>query len=78
MTPTSGATDEIIIATDTHIGYKMKTGAEKQWEKTAPEIAKADGDFVLHLGDIVYPRGRHEHYSAGFFRPLCHLPTCPT
>lgn len=33
-------------------------------------IADYGPDFLLHLGDIVYPRGRHEHYSSGFFRPF--------
>jgi len=33
-------------------------------------IAAAKPDFVLHLGDIVYPWGRNAQYSAGFFRPF--------
>lgn len=33
-------------------------------------VAAAAPDFVLHLGDIVYPRGWHAHYSTGFFRPF--------
>lgn len=27
-------------------------------------------EFVLHLGDIVYPKGLHAHYRTGFFRPF--------
>lgn len=33
-------------------------------------IAKAEPDFVLHVGDVVYPRGQQQHYAAGFFRPF--------
>lgn len=33
-------------------------------------IAAADPDFVLHVGDIVYPWGHQGHYAAGFFRPF--------
>ena len=33
-------------------------------------IADYGPDFVLHLGDIVYPWGRHAQYSSGFFRPF--------
>ena len=33
-------------------------------------VAEARPDFVLHLGDIVYPRGQHAHYRSGFFRPF--------
>jgi hypothetical protein len=38
-----------IVVTDTHLGYRDKEHAAQQWEKTAAEIAKADGDLVLHL-----------------------------
>jgi len=27
-------------------------------------------DFALHLGDVIYPKGLHAHYSSGFFRPF--------
>lgn len=33
-------------------------------------MAANDPDFVLHLGDIVYPKGLHAHYRTGFFRPF--------
>lgn len=33
-------------------------------------IARSEADFVLHVGDVVYPRGQQQHYAAGFFRPF--------
>ena len=27
-------------------------------------------EFALHLGDVIYPKGLHGHYSSGFFRPF--------
>ncbi|MFK7741350.1 MAG: metallophosphoesterase [Planctomycetota bacterium] len=30
-------------------------------------------DFALHLGDVIYPKGLHAHYSSGFFRPFGEL-----
>lgn len=36
-------------------------------------IAAAKPDFVLHLGDIIYPYGRSAHYSAGLFRPFAEV-----
>jgi acid phosphatase type 7 len=36
-------------------------------------IASFAPDFVLHLGDVVYPRGRHAHYRSGFFRPFAEV-----
>ncbi len=33
-------------------------------------IAAAEPDFVVHVGDIVYPWGHQGHYSTGFFRPF--------
>ncbi|MFT7643707.1 MAG: putative phosphodiesterase [Pirellulaceae bacterium] len=50
-----------IIISDTHIGYKQQIGAEKQWEKTATELAGAKGDIVIHLGDIV-DQGQEDQY----------------
>ncbi len=44
-------------------------------------VAEYRPDFVLHLGDVVYPRGQHAHYTSGFFRPfaaaLRHAPVYP-
>ena len=36
-------------------------------------IAGYQPDFALHLGDVIYPRGLHAHYRAGFFRPFADL-----
>jgi hypothetical protein len=33
-------------------------------------VAAYRPDFVLHLGDVIYPRGLHAHYRPGFFRPF--------
>lgn len=33
-------------------------------------VARDQPDFVLHLGDIVYPKGLNAHYRTGFFRPF--------
>ena len=59
----AGARAELsfIVVTDTHLGYKDASGAEKLWLKTAAEIAKEPGAFVLHLGDGV-DGGREEQY----------------
>jgi Icc-related predicted phosphoesterase len=50
-----------IVVTDTHLGYRNKASAAKQWEKVAAEIAKANGDLVIHLGDVV-DAGRESQY----------------
>lgn len=54
--------------------------ARTDWLPTSAEVtgigaalAQARPDFVLHLGDIVYPNGRHAHYTTGFFRPFAAL-----
>lgn len=52
---------EFVVVTDTHIGYKDKDAALNLWAKTAAEIEKGRGDFVLHLGDLV-DRGVDEQY----------------
>jgi 3',5'-cyclic AMP phosphodiesterase CpdA len=49
------------VVTDTHLGYKDQTAAERQWRTTAAELAKAEGEFVVHLGDVV-DGGREEQY----------------
>lgn len=33
-------------------------------------LAAWQPDFVLHLGDVIYPRGQHAHYRPGFFSPF--------
>jgi hypothetical protein len=37
------------------------------------ELASYRPDFVLHLGDVIYPKGQHAHYMSGFFRPFAAL-----
>jgi 3',5'-cyclic AMP phosphodiesterase CpdA len=34
------------------------------------QVAAYTPEFVLHLGDVVYPKGLHAHYRSGFFRPF--------
>lgn len=36
-------------------------------------MAEYRPDFALHLGDVIYPKGLHGHYSSGFFRPFASL-----
>jgi acid phosphatase type 7 len=33
-------------------------------------VAGYDPDFLLHLGDVIYPKGQHAHYRSGFFGPF--------
>lgn len=51
-----------LIVTDTHVGYKNGDSARKQWKKTSTDLARAKGDFVLHLGDLV-DKGQEDQYS---------------
>jgi predicted phosphodiesterase len=51
-----------IVLSDTHVGYKFKDSAAKQWHKTAEHIAKSKGDFILHLGDVV-DRRQEDQYA---------------
>lgn len=56
-------------------------GRGHQWE-IAELVVENEVDLVLHLGDIVYPRGAREHYNEGFFDPfakmLARIPMWPT
>jgi predicted phosphodiesterase len=52
---------EFCVVSDTHLGYKDQTAAAERWKRTAAELARAPGDFVLHLGDVV-DGGRAEQY----------------
>ena len=52
---------KFVVITDTHLGYKGDDSAAKLWTKTAAEVAKQEGAFVLHLGDVV-DGGREEQY----------------
>ncbi|MFT4516009.1 MAG: putative phosphodiesterase [Planctomycetota bacterium] len=36
-------------------------------------MAEYQPDFALHLGDVIYPKGLHAHYSSGYFRPFGEL-----
>lgn len=36
-------------------------------------VAAFQPDFLLHLGDVVYPKGLHAHYAAGYFRPFAEV-----
>ncbi len=51
-----------LVASDTHLGYKNSTSAEKRWIQAAAELKAATGDLVLHLGDIV-DGGREQQYA---------------
>lgn len=50
-----------LVVSDTHLGYRDQSHAAEQWEKTAAELAKAPGELVLHLGDVV-DGGREAQY----------------
>ncbi len=39
----------------------------------ARRLLQEKPDFVLHVGDVVYPNGQHQHYTAGFFLPFADL-----
>lgn len=59
-----GATAEefsFLVVSDTHLGRKDNDSAERQWRKTASDLANTEGDFVIHLGDMV-DRGREDQY----------------
>jgi len=51
-----------VVVSDTHLGYRDQTAAERLWERTATEIANGPGDLVLHLGDVV-DGGREPQYA---------------
>src|SRR5262245_65705200 len=50
-----------LVVSDTHLGRGDNQDAARQWERTARELEAAEGDFVLHLGDIV-DGGREPQY----------------
>ncbi len=33
-------------------------------------LFEAKPDLLLHVGDVIYPRGEHRHYGPGFFQPF--------
>jgi hypothetical protein len=47
-----------VVVSDTHLGRDDKEDAAKLWAQTTMEVNKAEGEFVLHLGDLV--DGRRE------------------
>lgn len=53
---------EILVISDTHLGYKGQESARRQWLATADELSKAPGALVLHLGDVV-DGGREPQYA---------------
>ncbi len=53
---------EILVISDTHLGYKGQESARRQWLATADELSKAPGSLVLHLGDVV-DGGREPQYA---------------
>lgn len=42
-----------VIVSDTHLGRNDNEAAERNWLRAVEEINSAQGDFVLHLGDVV-------------------------
>ena len=52
-----------LVVSDTHLGYQGKDSAARQWKQTAAELAKAPGDLILHLGDVV-DGGQEPQYAA--------------
>lgn len=57
--------------------WLFRVPVEQRWLPVASDVAAigerlaaAQPDFVLHVGDVVYPRGQQQHYGAGFFRPF--------
>lgn len=50
-----------VIVSDTHLGRKDNSSAERNWRKAIAEINRQPGEFVLHLGDVV-DGGRPEQY----------------
>jgi Icc protein len=56
-----------VVVTDTHVGYRGQESAARQWQETAAEIAQAEGDLVLHLGDVVDKQQESQYpiYLAG-------------
>ena len=43
-------------------------GSKGQWQ-LAQQIEKQNPDFMLHTGDLIYPRGAAKDYDAKFFKP---------
>ena len=50
-----------LVVADTHLGYRDQEHAAAGWAKTALELGQAQGDLVVHLGDLV-DGGREPQY----------------
>ena len=53
---------ELLVVTDTHLGYRDQESARRQWEATSLELAQAPGERIVHLGDVV-DGGREPQYA---------------
>lgn len=53
---------DLLVITDTHLGYRDQEHARRQWELTAGELARAAGRLIVHLGDVV-DGGREAQYA---------------
>lgn len=51
---------------DTGVGDRHQFGVAEQMQACRP-------DFVLHVGDLIYPRGRLEEHPRKFFQPYAEL-----
>ena len=49
------------------LGWFADAGPVTQMGKA---LAAWQPDFVVHLGDVIYPKGQQAHYMSGFFRPF--------
>ncbi|MFQ5507312.1 MAG: metallophosphoesterase family protein [Planctomycetota bacterium] len=47
-------------------------GRGRQWQLAA-RVVPEEPALIVHLGDLVYPWGRREHYPEAFFLPLAEL-----
>ena len=57
-----------------HMASRFQWFAPKWAVRTVgAAMAEYEPDFALHLGDVIYPKGLHAHYSSGFFRPFGEL-----
>lgn len=61
--PAAEALEEFsfVIVSDTHLGRQDSKAPQRQWEQAIAEINAAEGDFALHLGDVV-DSGRPAQY----------------
>lgn len=57
---------DILLASDTHLGYRDQEVAEQKWREAARELGRLPGEFVLHLGDVV--DGGRTHLYKNYLR----------